>query len=679
MAISVGINGVGDLEQCGIFGEFCAINAKQVEIKFSQPVLESTVVTTPGSQSVLKNITFAGVGVAGTDHIALTSASIEAELSEDGKTLTVTADPNTAGEIFKGKYTVTVPLAVTDVDGNAIEFYNKELVASDTVRPTVKGVTYGYAAGNQIATLEFSEPVDITNATFSFARVDGVALGGGTPANTKFDNTPIAAVTGSNDTKFVIVFDVVDAADENKDIKVTVTGLKDYAGNLATPNPLTTIIKMDTTDTVAAKYVSSTVKNNRTLRVVFDKALSATPGAGNFNLGGATSNAVTPVAGTNSTTYDVGFAADMPTGLQTLTLPVVVDTMGNSSAAGITKLITITLDKVAPALQSAVVEKIANVDYLVLTYDKNVTPQTGKTVNLTYLENYVTTPATIASAVNLTAHNVVGGVSKSVKLDLSSLTVPAEYTAELPLGLVKDVNLNDSAVKTGVKFTKTVVNKPAITTAIVQNSADNNIVDITFNKKVDPLTALNKANYSIEGAIVEDVTLTSNAATATVELKLAQDSSTFTGARTVVVSGVKSESGDVMDTHTEVVTLKENIAPTFTGTLIGTDVIKVVFSEPIAHSTLATELTGTNFVVKVDGVANTVKAVWAATTGTSGADDTGGNVGIKTVYLELTNAVTDLTKPITLSATDIQDVSKVGATPTVIGNKVVTTVVNVTN
>jgi trimeric autotransporter adhesin len=108
--------------------------------------------------------------------------------------------------------------------------------------------------------------------------------------------------------------------------------------------------------------------------------------------------------------------------------------------------------------------------------------------------------------------------------------------------------------------------KPALTGAkVAASTTDNSKVLVTFDKKVDPTTALNKANYTVEGAVVESAALTANSASgATVELKLAQNSNTFTGVHVVTVSGVKSETGSQMDSTTVNAPLNENVAATKT-------------------------------------------------------------------------------------------------------------------
>lgn len=598
-----------------------AINSKQIEIKFNTPVKESTVI----SGGNITNVTLTGVGVAATDFVA--PGTTTAELSKDGKTLVVTAQTGDAN-YFKGKYAVTVPETVTTVDNDAFAAYSSVITATDDVRPTLKGVTYSYNGTNKTATMEFSEPVNIADAVFAFERTDGVALNGAT----NFQNTAITAVSNTNDTKFVITFDTVNAADLDKDIKVTATGIKDYTGNLATPNPLTTTIKVNTMDSVAPKFVSATVKDNKTLTVKFDEALSATPGATDFMLGATSSTSVTKI---DATTYDVGFAADMASGLQTLTLPQVVDVNGNQSDASITKLITINLDKEAPVFQSSKVEKINGKEYLVLTYNENVVPQSGKNVDLTYIKDFVSKTATVSSTSNLTSHDLVDGVSKSVKLDITGLTDSAEYTAKLPVDLVQDLNGNSNVAKTGVVFTRTTNNdagKPVPTVTVT----DNDTVTVAFDKKLDPASALNKANYSIEGATIENVKLTANGTgAATVVLELTSGSSTFTGARTIKISGVKSESGDVMNAYQTTKSLNENVKPTVkSAVLTATDKITLTFSEAVKSTD------GDDFVVYVGNDVYTV----AGTAGPGKHVEPVITTATKTVVLDLGANVIDATK-----------------------------------
>lgn len=561
--------------------KFCAINAKQLEITFSQQVDESTVITGGG---ILQNITIDEIGTA----TAITAGAIAAELSEDDKTLTATADITQAAEIFKGQYTVTVDeTQVTDVDGNAIAKYSEIKTFEDETRPSVVGVEYSSDGTDKIAIIEFTEPVDVSTANFEFTRKDGVALN----AATDFESTAIAPLANSNHKKMVVVFDAVNPADENKDINVKITNLKDYAGKLITPNPANTTIKYDKTDQAGPEVTSIVVKDNKTLTIKFDKALQADPGATTFQIGSPAVNSAS-VTKIDALTYDVAWAADLPEGLQTVVIPAVKNINGEPAGATTTnKLVTITLDDQAPVFQSSKVEKIAGVEHLILTYDENVDPQNGVNVDLTYVEDYISKTATITTVTpagptqNFTHYNPVNGKSKSVKLDLSSLTASADYTAKLNVGLVEDLNGNDSEVKTGVTFTRTadtVSGKPAVTT-FAQNVADNNVIDVTFDKKVDPVTALNKANYSVEGVTIKSVTLTANTASnATVELNLVEGSATFTGNRVVSVSGVKSEGGDVMNTYTDVKNIKENIVPTVTkAELTSTTEITLTFSEDV--------------------------------------------------------------------------------------------------
>lgn len=560
-----------------------AINAKELQVTFNKAVDESTVINTPTNTNLI-NITATPIGGAQA------TGQLTGELSKDGKVLTITAT-NT----FDGQYAITVPTAVQTTDGKSIEAYSNIITAKDTTRPTLKSVSYDYQGGNRVAILEFSEPVDDNDLAVSAARIDGVDLNVGTT----LDESKAVA----NGNKVTITLDAVNAADQNKDIKLTLTGLKDFAGNLATPNPLTTTIKLDTTDQNAPKASLVSVKDNNTLTVKFDKALSAKPADTSFKIKGAGAAGAdldsTTVTKVDAYTYDVAFAAGLPAGLQTLILPQVTDTNGNDSTGGENKLITINLDEAAPTLQSSKVEKIDGKEYLVLTYDENVTPANGINVDLEYQENYVSKTAQITtSALNFTQYKPVNGNSKSVKLDLSTLNTSAAYTAKLNAGLVNDLNGNASEVKTGVTFTRTadvVSGKPDVTlidTAAVGGTSitDNNIVEITFDKKVDPQSALNKANYSIEGAEIESIKLTDNGATAVIELKLVDGSSKFTGDRTVKVSGVKSEAGDVMDAHTEVVPLNENVAPTVTSAVLtATDEVTLTFSESVTTKAVTTD------------------------------------------------------------------------------------------
>src|SRR5690606_13952694 len=90
------------------------VNAKELQVKFAQPVKESSVIGSSGTTLAngvffINELTTSGVKA---NEVAIAD-SLEAELSADGKTLTITADT-----FFDGRYEVTtLAEAIETVDG----------------------------------------------------------------------------------------------------------------------------------------------------------------------------------------------------------------------------------------------------------------------------------------------------------------------------------------------------------------------------------------------------------------------------------------------------------------------------------------------------------------------------------------------------------------------------------
>ncbi|WP_042350934.1 hypothetical protein [Bacillus massiliigorillae] len=605
-----------------------AINAKQVEIKFGKAVDKTTVI----SSGNLVNITFTKIGSANV----ITSGDATAELSKDGKTLTITAK---AGESFSGSYAVTGTDSIADESGKKLTPYSEVKTFKDVSRPTFEGVTYSTDGTDRFAELKFNEPVNVTDLAISASRVDGVALNGSTDVTTTF------SATGN----VVKVKLTVASADQGKDIKLTLTNLKDFAGNLSSPNPVTATVKYGVEDVTGPVVSNVSVKDNKTLIVKFNEALSATPASTAFGYAASPtdvpSSSVTKI---DEQTYEVGFAAALPKGLQTLNIPAVKDIHNNLSTST-TKLVSFTLDEAAPTVQSTKVEKIDGKEYLVITYDENVSPVASKSVDLEYAVDYVSKTKSISTVVasgstqNFTLYKPVNGLSNSVKLDLSSLTDSVVYTAKLQAGIVEDLNGNDSKEKTGVTFTRSSnvdAGNPTATLSAVTNDS----LTVTFDKKVNPTTALNKDNYSIEGISIKNIKLTANSASsAAVVLEFEKGSSTFNGERTVNIAGVKSEAGDLMNPFNGVKEFKENIAPVVKkAELTATNKVKLTFSEEVKETAV-----GNNFEVFIGDSTTAVAS--------SDADIT---AGVTVVDITLTTPLTqaDLDKGVVVKPKSTIDV-----------------------
>lgn len=641
-----------------------AINAKTVKLTFNKAVDASTLIdnqgTTTTSDDVLKASTVKFTALDAQSNPEVTSvANANATLSEDGKTLTLVAAGAT---YFNDRYTVDVTDAVKDKAGNKFEAFSKTVDTTDNVQPEIIGTSYednGFTLKVQL-----SEPVQ---------SVGTVKLFNGT---TELAVTPVP----SADKTYFTVDLSPSAIPANTALTLQVVGASDFNSNVLKVNPYTATITKTAVDTVAPTVSSIESLSDTKVKVTFSEKLKANPTV--------TVNGKTTTISAADTEGKVFYAtlslSDKQTGVQSVVVSAFSDVAGNPGTI-YTKVVDMKADTTAPTLTSSEVKKVDGVEKLILTFDEAVTPQDAVTLltagtdrykdadNISQLvvSNFATD--TTAPGTNFALYNAVDGVSKQVALDITALP-KGTYTVNLA-GVVKDLASTPTAnASKTVTFTRTensLTAKPTVTGV----TATNDYVQFTYSQDVDS-SALNLANYNIDGIQLDSAEYYGAKNVVRVYLKAGANS--VTGTRTITVKNVQNTSGVVMDNTTTTKTIKENVAPTFTATLVDASTVKVVFSEPVAHSTLTTALTNANFTVKYDGVANAVTAVNADNVAVPTA--AAGTIGYTTVYLKLTTPVADLTKSLTVTASSIQDVTKTGSLTAVtdeVGNAVSTATVNV--
>ncbi|MEK5184039.1 S-layer homology domain-containing protein [Solibacillus sp. FSL W7-1324] len=563
-----------------------AANAAELVVKFNNPVKASTVVESNGT---LVNGVFSitSLSTDGVTAATVTSAdSLKATLSEDGKSLTIRV---AAGEKFEGQYAFTIAnnTVVAKEDAkNKLAAYSTTFTAKDSVRPALVGVSY---TDTHTAVVEFSEPI-VKDSTFalSAARVDGKELQAASKAvltSSQF------VIDSTNPRKATISLAGLDAKDFDAEIKLSFVGLTDFAGNLVSPNPVSTVVKLDTSNKEEAQVVSIKKVGTLELEITFDQALKTKPAV---KIGATTVDAADVSINKKDSKVVTVKIANTITGLKDVTISDFVG-INNVTGKTVTKIVNFDADIVAPKVVSSAVEKINGKEYLVVTYDEDViVPTASVALTGSKVVNYVTSALTSADTVDVTLYDETATKSNKVKIELTDL-VAADYTVELAEGLVKDL-FNNNSVKKEVKFTRTA-NDSEFDVINVSPTADNNVLEVNFDVEVDPASALNTANYVVEGAKVDKVELTKNSGTATVKVTLAKNSNEFSGLHFVTVSGVKTATGHAMKAFAANVDIDENVVPTVAKLEVtSTEQLKVTFSENV-------NVTGTaNFDVYVGTV-----------------------------------------------------------------------------
>ncbi|MEK4406163.1 Ig-like domain-containing protein [Sporosarcina sp. FSL K6-6792] len=546
-----------------------AINAKEVTVNFSKAVDEDSVIDASGAL-IANTVSISAVGTA------TAPGTLTPELSEDGKTLTLTATNS-----FKGQYAVTVGTAIEDLDGDAIKAFTSLITVKDTTRPTVTGTEY---AADGTATVTFSEPVDTSKFTSS-----EVILKDETGAVT-------GAITATIDATGKFFTINAGSIPANKEYTVTLIGVQDAVGNLISPNPVTFTLVNSVNDTVAPKVSSVVASKVGEMKITFSEKIKSTSGVvGTFDINAAGSatdidlsvggNATVDKTGTVVTVTDAGLTA----GIKSITIDAFSDLAGNPGTA-YTKLVEFVADTTAPKYVSHEVKTISNVQYLIVNYDEEVTP-TNPAIAYSYVdEKQVTKSGSIASGSAVSAYDATDATAtaaKAIKIDLTGLNV-GKYEFSLPASLVADADSNISAAKVVTqqvgKAELTDKDAPELDSTWVAASAVNgNKVTLVFNENVTATTALNIANYTVEGEKVFKSAIF-DGDEKTVVLTLKDSALSLDGDRYLTIKNVADLAGNVIEETNEVLTFVETVRPTVTSAEVtAEDEITVTFSETVAN------------------------------------------------------------------------------------------------
>ncbi|MCM3452404.1 S-layer homology domain-containing protein [Heyndrickxia oleronia] len=586
-----------------------AINAKEVEIKFNKAIDKATVLTSAGA---VQNITFSPVG---TDPAV---SDLTGTLSADGKTLTVTGTGS-----FNGSYTVLVTDSVKTTDGKALDAFKQVVSLTDSVRPTVSAATY---KSNNVATFTFSEPIDVADSTAleTYLTLKDASGATYTPVVTLADDKK-SFTLDLNGSSFVT----------GKDYTLTVAGLKDFAGNLISPNPVSLTVTKQVVDDVAPTVSSVTSSQAGHVVVTFSEKVTANANNVVARVGGVVAdldtNASLDATGTVLTVTDASF-----NGLKDITVSNFADAAGNAGTAK-TVLVNFPVDSVVPTVTSSAVKTIDNKNYLVLTYSEDVNVA-NPTASIT--GTYVT-PAGVEK--NITAINTksttnvssVTGTKNQVKVLIDSQE-KGNYTVSLPAGLVTDAVGNASEVKSvsyTVAATSSETTKPTIVDStpltadldgIVVQQADKNTVTIQFSEAL-ATSSLNLNNFLVEGHPVAEKAVFTDSDQDTIKLTLKEGAIKTSGTYNFTVQNVADLAGNVMTSVTQPKAFTDNDVPGLTSAALTSNntaansnsaVITLTFDEAILDSSIVETPAVADFDVFVDGVktAATVAEAMGAST-----------------------------------------------------------------
>ena len=489
-----------------------------------------------------------------------------------------------------------------------IEEYKKVVELADSVRPTVGQAVYN---SNNIATFSFSEPIDVADNT---ALANALTLKDASGAT----YTPVV-VLAANKKSFTLDLNAA-TFETGKAYTLTVTGLKDFAGNLITPNPLSVSVEKKVVDNVAPTVSSVTSTQAGYVVVNFSEKVSVNASNEVATVGGVIAdldtNASVDESGTVLTVRHNSF-----NGIKDITVNSFKDLAGNAGTSK-TVLVNFPVDSVKPTVTSNTVKVIDNKNYLVLTLSEDVTvSNVAGSITGTYVTENGVEKAVTAIDTSVAANvSLVTGTKNQVKILIDSQE-KGKYNVSLPANLVTDVVGNTNVATTAsytVGANTSETTKPTIVDStpatadldgITIQSADNNTVEIEFSEKL-AASSLDLNNFLVEGNVVASKAVFTDEDRDTIKLTLKEGAIKTSGTYNFTVKNVADVAGNVMNSVTQAKSFTDNDLPALTSAALTSNdvtgdssVITLTFDEAIKADSIAETPAEADFDIFVDGVA----------------------------------------------------------------------------
>lgn len=592
-----------------------AINATQVKVTFNKPL---DLV----SASKAANYELYAVGSA-TDRVGTV------KLSDDKKSATITLSAGQELTSTATDYTLKIDNVYDDAE-NEIKDFSKVYSLADTVRPTISDITW---EDSQTISFVVSEPVAADGSTTDGVDINDFVAVYNSNGIKEFGFLESAGKAVYNATTGKVTVDVSGLTKGSYTLKVA--SLKDKAGNLVTSNP--TVKTFEISDDKTAPTVSS-VKNlgintdpAGVIEVKFDEKIKADPaGDSSIDYFVVEVDGVADTSAVITTSDDKNFTVELPSvtakGLHKITLKSYKDLAGN---AGADKNQFVTIESSKPAVKSAEFVTTSTGDKVVVKFDRNLTAAAASSLaglTATYVTSENVEDSVSIDTAAITVEDIDGDDINELVIDAdnfdgSSAELPGgSYKISLAGGYVEDVAEQGNAATT---ITFAVPEESATSQVVVGNGSngttapsqvvdtDNNTVYVTFSDEVGS-SALNLANYTVEGEAAFERAVFTSTSKDTVKLTLKADAIGVNGEYTLATKNILDADGHAVKDSTQDVALVENTAPAMAkAEVTANDTILVTFTEGFSNHS---SVTGLDFVVKVNGTAVTLATGDASTT-----------------------------------------------------------------
>ncbi|KAI7263495.1 methionine adenosyltransferase [Hortaea werneckii] len=411
------------------------------------------------------------------------------------------------------------------------------------------------------------------------------------------------------------------------------------SGNYATPNPLKTSVAV-VSDVVAPAVASVTVTGERTVKVVFTKAMDINTLNNNITLldaNGVSQGVFQVAAGSDAKTFKLThtFAYNTAsTFTGTISFGATMkDTLGNVVAAASTQAITFTKDVTAPTVTSATYTSKG----LVIKFSEAV--NVVSTVSIPVLINDATGVPTTLTA---TPVRSADGTAFTYGQSLSGAT----YTLRLAAGYVKDTSAAANALAaiavpvTITASSSTDTTRPALVTSVVNTTYGASYHEFDFTVKDAgglTLTTLRDVNnYTLDGTVLPAgsyiITNYTGSNTDPIKVTIFVPNSAIgtKGTLELVINGITDTAGNVIVAFPYQVAVKDSVSPKLTSAAVSVgdaNNLVLTFSEALDVATISK--TDFTFVI------NNIKVPSAAVTFTGPAPS--GTDKVQVLYFDLNN------------------------------------------
>lgn len=549
-----------------------------ISVVFDSPVIASTVIGQNGTlhENIIITPLKNAKGVYASDPGNLTAA-----LSQDGKTLTITS-----ANRLDGDYGIYFSDQIKTTDGISIDDYYQRIRYIDETPPHVVDVRQDDTG--VVLEIVFNEEIDFSGLKVSGG---GIMQGSSTkiadPRTVSILNNRNSYVPSEDKKSLRINLANIAPTDFNQPLTVTLSGIKDMAGNSPSGYSIQVVLVADNTPKPKARLVSVVRTGYYTLTATFDRSLLtagyAQIGTGPIMVGTVDSN------NPRKAYYTLSETDALKTGIQSVTVSNWTSFNMNPNDTYITRqTVSVSFDyeRSNPVLMDYTFDPATNI--LTLTYNEDVTLVTNSGF---FTATLVTINDEIWSDRSITYAKTASDDPKVIRLQLGNLTVYGNYTFTLSQYFVMDSFRNY-----GLQRTITISNIGDVQLpgpySIMQSTNNPSEIYLEFAHMLDVATATDVRNYEIPGVTILGARLTKNTKNegATVVLTVADGSINVTLERPLRINGVASYSGNYspITDFEKTVLLKENVKPYYIAPPLYNSAkpneIRLTFSEEITGS-----------------------------------------------------------------------------------------------